>query len=164
MDSYKTSLFNHLTKKKKIVENALFVTLDSVTGTLYLPTLKKEVTISDTIGFIKDLPSSLINSFKSTLMESIHADILLHVIYISDPKMDEKIGIVEKILEELKVKAKRIIYVFNKIDAFKGDGKKKLSEISNKYGHYDPQFISVTTDYGINKLKEEIEKSLDRTA
>ena len=63
----KTSLFNYLTKRNKIVENALFVTLDSVTGKLYLPTAKKEVTITDTIGFIKDLPSSLINSFKSTL-------------------------------------------------------------------------------------------------
>ena len=156
----KTSLFNMLTKKKKIVENALFVTLDSVTGKLYLPALKKEVTISDTIGFIKDLPSSLINSFKSTLMESIYADVLLHVIDISDPKIYEKIEIVEEILKELRVNARRIIYVFNKIDAFRGDGKKLLSEINNKYGHYDPQFISVTTNYGINKLKEEMERSL----
>src|SRR3989344_1148880 len=156
----KTSLFNLLTKKKKIVENALFITLDSVSGRLYLPALKKEVTVSDTIGFIRNLPSSLINSFKSTLMESIHADILLHVIDISDPKMNEKIEIVEQILYEIRAQSKKIIYVFNKIDAYEGDGKKILKEINNKYSHFSPQFISVTTDYGINKLINEIEKNL----
>ncbi|PIP15341.1 GTPase HflX [Candidatus Roizmanbacteria bacterium CG22_combo_CG10-13_8_21_14_all_35_9] len=156
----KTSLFNLLTKKKKIVENALFVTLDSVSGRLYLPTIKKETIVSDTIGFIRDLPSSLINSFKSTLMESIHADILLHVIDISDPKMNEKIEIVEKILYEIRVQSKRIIYVFNKIDAYEGDGKKILKEINNKYSYFSPQFISATTNYGIKKLINEIEKDL----
>ncbi len=158
----KTSLFNLLAKKMKIVENALFVTLDSVSGRLYLPELKKEVTVSDTIGFIRDLPPSLINSFKSTLMESIHADILLHVIDISDPKMNEKIEIVEQILSEIKVKTKKIIYVFNKIDAYEGDGKKILEEINNKYSHFSPQFISATTDYGIKKLISEIEKNLKK--
>jgi len=156
----KTSLFNLLARKKKIVENALFVTLDSVTGKLYLPTIKKEVAVSDTIGFIRDLPSSLIDSFKSTLMESIHADILLHVIDISDSKMNEKIEIVEQILSEIQVQSKRIIYVFNKIDAYKGDGKKILTEINNKYSHFFPQFISVTTNYGIKKLINEVEKNL----
>ncbi len=156
----KTSLFNFLTKRNKIVENALFVTLDSVTGKFYLPTLKKEVTISDTIGFIKDLPTSLIDSFKSTLLESINADLILHVIDIKDPEMKEKIRIVEKILQELQIHSKKIIYVFNKIDAFIGDGQKILKEINEKYSQFSPQFISVTTDYGIEKLKKSIEKIL----
>ncbi len=156
----KTSLFNLLTKKKKIVESALFVTLDSVSGRLYLPALQKEVTVSDTIGFIKNLPSSLIDSFRSTLMESIYADILLHVIDISDPKMNEKIEIVEQILYDIGVQSKKIIYVFNKIDAYEGDGKLILTEIKNAYSHFSPQFISVTTDYGIKKLITEIEKNL----
>ena len=154
----KTSLFNRLTKKQKIVRNALFVTLDSTTGKFYFPTLKKEATISDTIGFIKDLPSSLVDSFKSTLMESIHADLLLHIIDISDPEMNEKIKIVEKILKELQVRSKKIIFVFNKIDAFTGDGRKILKEVDEKYSQFSPQFISVTTDYGIDKLKRTIEK------
>lgn len=157
----KTSLFNLLAKKKKIVENALFVTLDSVSGRLYLPGIKREVTVSDTIGFIKDLPSSLIDSFKSTLMESIHADIILHVIDISDPKMNEKIEIVEQILFDIGVQSKKLIYVFNKIDAYVGDGKSILKEINNKYSHFSPQFISVTTNYGIGKLLAEIEKAWD---
>lgn len=154
----KTSLFNHLTKKHKIVENALFATLDSVTGRLYLPARHLEITISDTIGFIKDLPPSLIDSFKSTLLESIHADILLHVIDISDAQMSSKIETVEQILAKLKVQSKKTIFVFNKIDAFAGDGEKILKEIREKYSKFSPQFISVTTNFGIEKLKKEIEK------
>jgi len=156
----KTSLFNRLTGKKKKIEDALFVTLDSVSGKLYLPGAKMEIAVSDTIGFIRDLPSTLIDSFKSTLMDSIHADIILHVIDISDPKMNEKIEVVEKILYEIGVKSNKIIYVFNKIDAYEGDGKKILTEIANKYSHFSPQFISVTTEYGIQKLVKEIEKNL----
>lgn len=156
----KTSLFNYLTKRKKIVEDALFVTLDSVTGKLFLPTLKKEVTISDTIGFIKDLPTSLIDSFKSTLLESINADIILHVIDIKDPEMDQKINVVNNILRELNVRTKKIIYVFNKIDAFEGNGEELLKKINKTYAAHSPIYISVTTDYGINKLLAEIEKQL----
>lgn len=156
----KTSLFNYLTKRKKTVDNALFVTLDSVTGKLYLKTLKKEVTISDTIGFIKDLPSSLIESFKSTLLESINADLILHVIDIKDPEMDQKIHVVNKILKELKVHTKKITYVFNKIDAFSGDGEALLKKINDIYASYSPQYISVTTDFGIKKLLTHIERQL----
>lgn len=156
----KTSLFNKLTNKNKVVKDALFVTLDSVTSKLYFPTEKKEATISDTIGFIKDLPSSLIESFKSTLMESVHADLLLHVIDISDPEMYEKIAVVERILKELQVHAKKTVFVFNKIDAFVGDGEKILREVKEKYSKFSPVFISVTTNYGIEKLKNEVEKNL----
>ncbi|MDO9028654.1 MAG: GTPase HflX [Candidatus Roizmanbacteria bacterium] len=159
----KTSLFNLLTKKQKVVKDALFVTLDSVTGKFYFPVQKKEATISDTIGFIKGLPSSLIDSFKSTLTESIYADLLLHIIDISDPEMSEKIEIVEKILKELQVRSKKTIFVFNKIDAFKGDGKKILKEIDEKYSQFFPQFISVTTDFGIEKLKKAVENILFST-
>ncbi len=156
----KTSLFNLLTKKNKFVKDALFATLDSITGKFYLPLLKKEATISDTIGFIKDLPSSLIDSFKSTLLESIHADLLLHVIDVTDPEMNEKIKIVERILQELQVHSKKVIYVFNKIDASKGDGQKILNKINEQYSQFSPQFISVTTDFGIKKLKKTIEANL----
>jgi len=156
----KTSLFNKLTNKHKVVKDSLFVTLDSVTGKLYFTKQKKEATISDTIGFIKGLPSSLIDSFKSTLIESVYADLLLHIVDISDPDMYEKISIVEKILEELQVHSKKTIFVFNKIDAFIGDGQKILKDIKEKYSLFSPQFISVTTDYGIEKLKNEVEKIL----
>ncbi len=156
----KTSLFNLLTNKHKAVENALFVTLDSVTGKLYFPSQKKVATITDTIGFIKNLPASLIDSFKSTLIETVHADLLLHVIDISDPQMEEKIAIVEQILTELGIHSKRIIFVFNKIDCYTGDGEMILKKIRNSYNYFSPQFISVTTNYGIDKLKRQIENEL----
>lgn len=165
----KTSLFNKLSGKQKYAENALFATLDSSVGKLYMPHLKKEVFITDTIGFIQNLPPFLITAFKSTLMESIHADILLHVIDIAEPAMYEKIVVVEGILEELGLQMKKRIYAFNKIDALEllGDSKDVLrarqadrGEIIKRYAVYNPQFISVRKDIGIKELNREIEKLL----
>lgn len=153
----KTSLFNYLTGKKKLAENQLFATLDSAVGKLYLPTLKKEILVTDTIGFIKNLPPKLIEAFKSTLMESIHADILLHVIDASDPEMEKKIEIVEKILEELAVENKQRIYVFNKMDMVDGQIKDMVLE---KYSTYTPYFISVKSGEGIPLLEQNLETSI----
>jgi GTP-binding protein HflX len=80
----KSSLFNLLTNKKRLVEDALFATLDSNIGKMYLPDAKMEVLLSDTIGFIKDLPPSLIDAFQSTLLESVYSDFLIHVVDASD--------------------------------------------------------------------------------
>lgn len=156
----KSSLFNALTKRNKQVKDALFVTLDSATGKMYSGSPDKDIIVSDTIGFIKELPSSLIDSFKSTLMDAVHADILLHVIDVTDSDMHEKIEIVEKILHEIGARPKKIICVFNKIDAHQGNGEEILKEIHNKYEIFTPQFISVKTDFGLDKLKKEIENSL----
>jgi 50S ribosomal subunit-associated GTPase HflX len=82
------------------------------------------------------------------------------VIDIKDPEMDQKISIVNKILGELKVHSKKIIYVFNKIDAFSGNAEALLKKINEVYVSYSPQYISVTTDYGIKKLLIQIEKQL----
>ncbi|MBI3954819.1 GTPase HflX, partial [Candidatus Gottesmanbacteria bacterium] len=86
----KTMLFNRLTNKTNLVADTLFATLDSSVGNLYIPKLKKDVIVSDTIGFIKNLPATLIDAFKSTLLESISADILLIVIDVSDPEFIDK--------------------------------------------------------------------------
>ena len=151
----KTALFNRLTKKHKLSENALFATLDSAIGKLFLPTSKKEVLVTDTIGFIKNLPPTLINAFTSTLMESIHADMLIHVIDISDPQMEEKIFTVEKILRGLNISKTHMVYVFNKMDQTKD---LDTTEIAYSYQQYDPLFISVKEDRGI----DEVEKAIDR--
>ena len=79
-NSGKSTLFNKLTGKEKLVDDKLFATLDSNTGKLYFQKLKKEVIVTDTIGFIRNLPPFLIDTFKSTLMESISADIIIHLI------------------------------------------------------------------------------------
>jgi len=153
----KTSLFNLLSKKRKLVENALFATLDSTVGELYVPSLNSTVIISDTIGFIQNLPPQLIDAFKSTLMESVHAHILLHIIDISDEKREEKIEIVEQILADLKVENKKRIFVFNKIDAVEN-----LEEITyqlhQKYSDYNPIFISVHNKQNIESLIEKISR------
>lgn len=145
----KTSLFNLLTGKKKLEADILFATLDSSVGKMYDREHAREIVISDTIGFIKNLPPDLIEAFKSTLMESIHADLLLHVIDTSDPKMEEKIQVVQEILKGLKLQNHPQIYVFNKIDQI---DKIKLSEIAKKYRTFTPKFISVHTGEGIKDL------------
>jgi GTP-binding protein HflX len=145
----KTSLFNILTHKKHLVENALFATLDSSVGEIFMPSLGKKVLISDTIGFIANLPPSLIEAFKSTLMESVHADVILHVIDVSDPLMLEKISVVNEILDQLEILESKEVLVFNKIDAATDLDKQKISEIA---GNTPYIFISTKTKDGIEEL------------
>lgn len=124
----KTSLLNVLTKRKEYAANALFATLDTRVGTMFLPALKKDdpagrlyeggtALLSDTIGFIQGLPPELLASFRSTLSEALSADVLLHVIDAADDKREEKIAVVDDILKKLGVTDTPVIRVFNKIDA-----------------------------------------------
>lgn len=157
----KTSLFNLLTKKNKPVHNSLFVTLDSYVGKVYLPETGREILLSDTIGFIKNLPTQLIDAFRSTLLESVHADLLLHVIDASDKEMDKKIIVVENILSELGLNGKKRFYVFNKIDAANRINKKIIFE---RYKMFRTIFISSKSGYGINELLRNIDYELaDKT-
>lgn len=145
----KTSLFNAFTGKEKLALDVLFATLDSTIGKIHLPG-NKEVLVSDTIGFIQNLPPHLVTAFKSTLMESIHADLLLHCIDASDVLMYEKIEVVENVLKELGIENKKKIYVFNKIDKKDHLDRQEICEI---FGQYDPQFISVKTGEGLEELQ-----------
>ncbi|MEN9328404.1 MAG: hypothetical protein RI947_1212 [Candidatus Parcubacteria bacterium] len=154
----KSTLFNKLSGKKNIAENILFATLDSTVGKIFLPTLKKEVILSDTIGFIQNLPAKLITAFKSTLMEAINADLLLHVIDASDHMLNEKIQTVEEALAELKINDKKKIYVFNKVDKATILDKKGLSET---YAEFTPQFVSVKTGEGMPQLMNMIEHLME---
>lgn len=153
----KSSLFNLLTGKEKLAKNVLFATLDSSVGKMYLEALHTEVLVTDTIGFIRDLPPLLIGAFKSTLMESIHADVLLHVIDVSDHEVDTKIQVVMDILKELGRDTTDIVYIFNKIDAAPSLDKAALLE---KYASFSPLFISVKDEKGILEVKECITKNL----
>lgn len=146
----KSSLFHLLTKKRALAKNVLFATLDSSVGRMYLEELKTEVLLTDTIGFIRDLPPLLVSAFKSTLMESIHADLLFHVIDVSDPEMDAKIIVVTNILNDLGRNTDDMVYLFNKTDAAPDLNKKAILE---KYGEFSPIFISVKKDEGINEVR-----------
>ncbi|MDP1722071.1 MAG: GTPase HflX [Candidatus Gottesmanbacteria bacterium] len=145
----KTSLFNALTHKKNLVENALFATLDSAVGEIYMPELGKSIIISDTIGFIKDLPPELIEAFTSTLLESISADVVLHVIDASDPDIFGKIDIVEDILHQLGIPEEKVFLVFNKIDAIPELNREKVITRTVPYPHV---FLSTVTREGMDEL------------
>ncbi len=120
----KSSIMKALTGKKVYVADKLFATLGTNVGKLYIPAQHvdgqyvpgNEILISDTIGFIQELPPSLIQAFKSTLAETIEADIILHVIDITDPQIEMKIRVVEEILDQLGLSDRPKIYIFNKID------------------------------------------------
>jgi GTPase len=153
----KSSLFNKLTGKNVLVENALFATLDSSVGVVYLEELSKPILITDTIGFIRNLPPRLIQAFKSTLLESIHADIILHIVDAWDPEIFEKIIVVEDILKDLGINSENVIYVFNKTDKLSDEG---LLNLQEKYKSYSPVFISVKDNSGLNNILDRIIKKL----
>lgn len=152
----KSTLFNRLTKKNKLAKDVLFATLDSTVGKLYLPGVQQEIMISDTIGFIRNLPPELIVAFKSTLMESIHANLLLHVIDAGDPKMYEKIAVVRSILAELELGEKHQLYVFNKSDTISPEQKEIIRETMTDY---QCAFISAQSGEGIPELIELIQNT-----
>ncbi len=153
----KTSLFNLLTHKKNLVENALFATLDSAVGKIYIPELGRTVVVSDTIGFIKDLPPELIEAFNSTLMESISADVVLHVIDASDKDIFEKIDVVEGILKELTILEEKVILVLNKVDKAPALDRQKIIERVIPYPYV---FLSAITHEGVDTLLSTISITL----
>jgi GTP-binding protein HflX len=146
----KTTLFNALTSKKREENPMLFTTLDSVVGKLKIAPHDPTVLISDTIGFIDELPPALVEAFRSTLMESIEAQLLLHVIDISDEKMADKIKVVETILKDLGVKNKPVL-IFNKIDQVPTE---KIATITQIYADQPHFFVSAKTGEGLAEIKQ----------
>lgn len=161
----KSSLLNALTKKGAYVANQLFATLDTRVGKLWIEKEAaangrpqgEEILLSDTIGFIQDLPPQLIQAFRSTLDETIDADLILHVIDVSDPHREAKIREVEAILDELGVQNTPKIYAFNKVDLMKRVPEKTLAK---KYGAYSPVFVSAGTRVGLEALIKQLQARL----
>lgn len=112
----KSTLMNVISKSDVFAENKLFATLDTTVRKVVLGNLP--FLLSDTVGFIRKLPTQLVESFKSTLDEVREADLLLHVVDISHPNFEEHIASVNNILDEIKSGDKKTIMVFNKIDAY----------------------------------------------
>ena len=111
----KSTLLNSLTESEIIAENKLFATLDPTSRRLRFPK-DIEVIITDTVGFIRDLPDELLQSFKATLEELYEADMLVHVIDISNPRFEDQVAVVEKQLRELELDKIPCLKVLNKID------------------------------------------------
>ena len=154
-NSGKSTLFNKMTKSDVLSKNMLFASLDSTIRKSFFNNLN--FLFVDTVGFIRDLPTTLIDSFKSTLDEIIYSDIILHVTDISNSQYLEQKTSVLNILEEIGIKKKdrRIIEVINKVDLLKD--KLKFEKISRK----NTVFISALTGFGIDILKDRISNVLN---
>lgn len=150
----KSTLMNALTDTNVLAENRLFATLDSTVRRLNLE--NHEILLSDTVGFIRKLPHNLIESFKSTLDEVREADVLLHVVDASGKLIDDFIEVVDNTLEELGIKDKRHILVFNKIDALEPE---RLIDLKKEYS--GALFVSAFRGIGLGKLKKRLQHLIE---
>lgn len=158
-NSGKSSLLNALTKKGVLVEDKLFSTLDTRLGQLYTGSNRK-ILIADTIGFIQNLPPLLFDSFLATLEEVKEADLLLHVIDANDPKVFEKINVVEDVLAQLECDTKPRLFVFNKIDICE---KENLQVFEETFEEFQPVFVSAVKGENFEQLLSKITSKLALT-
>ncbi len=150
----KSSLLNALTQSEEVyAANQLFATLDPTARAITLPD-GRSVMLVDTVGFIRKLPHHLVKAFRSTLEETIGADVILHVIDSADPNMCQNIRVVDSLIRELDCKAEKIIAVFNKCDI--------APQLSPRpEGHYtDYVSLSTVTGEGLEELVEKISDAL----
>jgi GTP-binding protein HflX len=113
----KSTLFNALVKARAYAADQLFATLDTTTRSLFLQELGTSVSLSDTVGFIRDLPHGLVSAFAATLQEAAEADVLLHVVDCANPAYHEQIGNVLQVLADIGAAHIPQVLVFNKLDA-----------------------------------------------
>jgi len=121
----KSTIMNLLSRSDVLVEDKFFATLDSTVRKIVLPNPSEEgqnvpILLSDTVGFIRKLPTLLVESFKSTLAEALEADLLIHVVDISNPNYEKQMQSVKETLHSIGASDKPELIVFNKVDAFKG--------------------------------------------
>lgn len=145
----KSTLFNTLTKAGVYVANQLFATLDTTSRRLYLGDEVGSVVISDTVGFVRELPHQLVAAFRATLEETIHADLLLHVVDASSPTRMEQVEQVNAVLREIGADHVPQILVWNKIDAA---GLEPGIE-RNEYDKISRVFISAHSGAGLDLLR-----------
>jgi GTP-binding protein HflX len=146
----KSTLLNALTCSEVLVENKLFATLDPTSRRLRFPR-DREVIITDTVGFIRDLPKDLVNAFRATLEELLDADLLLHVVDASDPAFPEQIRAVETILGDLGLLSTPRVLVFNKSDR---------ADAAALAGHEEGVAVSALQRSGLHGLLERAERVL----
>ena len=153
----KSTLMNALTEATVLAEDKLFATLDTRTRRWHLPGWGP-VLLSDTVGFIRDLPHSLIASFKATLEEARQADLLLHVADSSNPGALDQIAAVYEVLHELGIEEKDILLVLNKVDAV--DDPVQLEALRNRYPHAIE--ISAKAGIGMAQFAQRVSRAMSR--
>ena len=142
----KTTLFNRLTKERAVVSDALFATLDPLLRRVRLPD-RRELLISDTVGFIDRLPHALIAAFRATLEEVVEADLALHVIDAADAGRDRQIGAVRRVLEEVGAAEVPVLDVYNKADTLTADERRRIGDRNPAAA-----VISARTGEGVEEL------------
>ena len=152
----KSSLFNALVKARAYAADQLFATLDTTTRQLYLGELGRSVSLSDTVGFIRDLPHGLVAAFAATLQEARDADLLLHVVDASNSGYPEQIAEVQRVLTEIDAADIPQLLVFNKIDLLEPDRRpRQLMDHMELDGQPVPRiFVSAHEGTGLPRLRE----------
>jgi len=154
----KSTLFNALTRADVFVEDRLFATLDATTRQMVSPD-RRVVLLTDTVGFIRKLPHHLIASFRSTLAETVEADLLLHVVDVSDPEYRQQIAAVETVLEGILDKPRPTTLVLNKADLIDDDAILAALRANTP----DSFMVSARTGDGLDELRESLwQQATDR--
>ncbi|MGZ0655080.1 GTPase HflX [Coraliomargarita sp. W4R53] len=152
----KSSLLNKLTNSQILAEDKLFATLDPTSRRCPLPS-GQPLVITDTVGFVRNLPHRLVDAFKATLEEAIVSNFLIHVLDVNSPEVDIHFETTLSVLKELGVKDKKIITVFNKIDALWDE--ETQPDLAIRYP--DALFISAHTGAGLDVLQDRIEAIIE---
>ncbi|MBC7619810.1 MAG: GTPase HflX [Candidatus Saccharibacteria bacterium] len=154
----KSTLFNALVKARAYAADQLFATLDTTTRQLYLADVGRSVSLSDTVGFIRDLPHGLVDAFQATLQEAVDADLLMHVIDASNPHFVDQIEQVQRVLTEIGADKIPQILVFNKIDALADEHQPlELEDFFEIDKLQTPRvFVSARALHGIDLLRKKI--------
>jgi GTP-binding protein HflX len=151
----KSTLLNLLTGADVVAADKLFATLDPTTRSFVLPN-KQRVLLTDTVGFLRKLPHTLIESFKATLEEVSEADLLIHIVDVSHPRVDDQMRAVDAVIKELDAYGKQTLIVFNKIDNL--PNRELADSYVNRFS--GSVAISARTGEGVNKLVPALEEAL----
>ncbi|WP_093378532.1 GTPase HflX [Variovorax sp. OV329] len=154
----KSSLFNAMVKARAYAADQLFATLDTTTRHLYLGEEAGQASISDTVGFIRELPHGLVDAFKATLQEAVDADLLLHVVDASNPHHPEQMAEVQSVLQEIGAGAIPQLLVFNKLDAIDPAQRpvRPADSVEVDGTQVERVFLSARTGEGLPALRERL--------
>jgi GTP-binding protein HflX len=154
----KSSLFNALVKARAYAADQLFATLDTTTRQLYLGAAQRSVSLSDTVGFIRNLPHGLVDAFAATLQEAADADLLLHVVDASNPDHPEQMASVMSVLQDIGAGDVPQMLVFNKLDAMAPENipRQTLDTMELQGQRVDRIFVSARDGTGVADLREHL--------
>ena len=153
----KSTLFNALVNAQVHAADQLFATLDTTTRQLHLDAVRRSVSLSDTVGFIRDLPHKLIDAFEATLQEANDADLLLHVVDAANPAIDEQMAEVQRVLGEIGASAIPQVLVYNKLDRLEATQRPRVLRDTLEVDattRVPRVFVSATSGDGLELLRE----------